>query len=70
MKLTLYTFLTLAITISLNANNEFPLIKPYAVEDAPTLSKDTSVVVTQKKEIDKKSLLKKIPLKKILLKKR
>ncbi len=41
MKLTLSLLMLLSISLSLNANEEFPLIKPYAVEDTPVLI-DTS----------------------------
>jgi len=42
MKLTLSLLITLGLTLSLNASDEFPLIQPYAVEEAPVV---TEVVV-------------------------
>jgi len=55
MKLSLSILLALTISISLNANDEFPLIKPYAVEDAPIVAKVESVTVVEEKPVVKEA---------------
>ena len=47
MKLSLSILLALTISISLNANDEFSLLKPYAVEDAPVVTKVESVAIIE-----------------------
>jgi OOP family OmpA-OmpF porin len=52
MKLSIYLLLSLSVVISLNANEEFPLVQPYAVEEAPIVKvKPTPVVAEVKKEV-------------------
>jgi len=52
MKLTISILLALTISISLNAD-EFSLIKPYAVEEAPVVTKVESITIIEEKPVVK-----------------
>ena len=53
MKLTLSIFMLLSLTLSLNASEEFPLIEPYAVEEAPVVMEVEATPVIQTAPVKK-----------------